>query len=143
VHATKHPLVRTIYLYLVALLGLVLLIVGGIRFMDMGLKVFVFTEAEKEETLYLRQPPVPCELYRVQDLEDGEEGQLSAEEKEMLRRWLSDYEDWQERMDQLDPVVARRQKEASRNLAMVLVGLPLYFYHWRIIRRELRREHTP
>jgi len=68
-------------------------------------------------------------LYRVQELENGRDVQLSAAEKELLRQWLSDYEDWQERMEEVDPVVARRQEEASRNLAMVVVALPLYIYH--------------
>ncbi|MFW6125944.1 MAG: hypothetical protein ACOC58_02445 [Chloroflexota bacterium] len=137
-YGTEHPLVRTIYLYLMALVGLVLLIIGGIHFIDMGLKVSVFTEADKEETLYSKQPPIPPTVYRIQDLEEGKDVQLSASDKELLYQWLSDYEEWQKRMEELDPVVARRQREASQNLAMVLVGLPLYIYHWRIIRRELR-----
>ena len=39
---THYPLIRTIYLYLFALLGLALLTIGGVRFVDMGLKAFVF-----------------------------------------------------------------------------------------------------
>ena len=45
----KHSLIRTIYLYLFACLGLVLLTIGGVRFLDMGLKAFVFTKAEQEQ----------------------------------------------------------------------------------------------
>lgn len=60
-------LIRTIYLYLFALVGLALLTTGTVRFVDMGL-------------------------------------------------------------------------DASINLAMILVGLPLYLYHWQIIGRETRGE---
>jgi len=45
----KHSLVRTIYLYLFALVGLTLLVIGTVRFVDMGLKAFVFTKAEQAE----------------------------------------------------------------------------------------------
>lgn len=64
----KHyPLIRTIYLYLFALLGLVLLTIGGVRFVDMGLKAFVFTKAEEEVRLiYDQVPPIP---YSVPEIE--------------------------------------------------------------------------
>ena len=45
---THYPLIRTIYLYLFALLGLVLLTIGSIRFVDMALRAFVFTKADQE-----------------------------------------------------------------------------------------------
>jgi len=44
-------IIRTIYLYIFALLGLVLVIIGGVRFVDMGLKAFVFTKAEEEDKM--------------------------------------------------------------------------------------------
>ncbi|GAG22415.1 unnamed protein product, partial [marine sediment metagenome] len=53
-----HPLVRTIYLYLFALVGLALLTIGAVRFVDMGLKAFVFTKAEELQRLYEAMPPL-------------------------------------------------------------------------------------
>jgi len=38
--------------------------------------------------------------------------------------------------EKIDPVTCRRHKDAFLNLAMILIGLPLYLYHWRIIKRE-------
>jgi len=134
----KHSLVRTVYLYLFAVLGLVLLTIGGVRFIDMGLKAFVFTQAEEEQRLYPLQPPRPYLPVDVETLQD-EEG-LTEEEKASIRQWLADYEDWQERSSKIDPVTARRQRDASINLALILVGLPLYLYHWGIIRKALRKQ---
>ncbi len=135
----KHSLIRTIYLYLFALVGLALITVGGVRFVDMGLKVFVFTKAEEEQRLMYKQPfSIPYPVQRTEELQD-EEG-LSKEEKATIKQWLADYKDWQERKLKIDPVTARRHKDASMNLALILVGLPLYLYHWRIIKRETRNK---
>jgi len=133
----RHPLVRTIYLYLFALVGLALLTIGAVRFVDMGLKAFVFTKAEELERLYQKMPPMmPYPPERIEELQEGEA--LSEDEKATIKRWAADYKDWRERRSKIDPVTARRHRDASINLAMILVGLPLYLFHWRIIRRETK-----
>ncbi len=136
----KHyPLIRTIYLYLFTLLGLVLLIIGGVRFIDMGLKAFVFTKAEEEQRLIYKQPySIPYPVQQIEKFQE-EEG-LSEEEKTTIKQWLSDYKDWEERRSQIDPVTAKRHRNASLNLALILVGLPLYLYHWQIIKRETKNK---
>jgi hypothetical protein len=32
---------------------------------------------------------------------------------------------------------SRRQRQASTAIAMIVVGAPLFFYHWRLARKEL------
>jgi len=136
INKKHYPLIRTIYLYLFALLGLALLIIGGVRFLDMGLKAFVFTKAEEEQRLIYKQPPyVPYPVQRIEKLQEEEE-ELSEEERATIKQWLADYENWKERRSQIDPVTARRHRDASLNLSLILIGLPLYLYHWQIIRRE-------
>lgn len=140
---THYPLIRTIYLYLFTLVGLTLLVIGSVRFLNMGLRAFIFTQAEEEERTMFRQPPLPTiglekitETNADQSLKLKEKISLSSEEKEALQNWLINYNDWQERYARLDPVRARRHREASLNLAMILIGLPLYLYHWSIIKKE-------
>jgi len=144
----KHyPLIRTIYLYLFSILGSVLLTVGGVRFVDMGLKTFVFTKAEEEQRLIYKQvPPVPYSVSRIEELqreiEEEKEICLSEEEKITFEQWLTDYKDWKERRSKIDYVLARRHRDASLNLSLILIGLPLYFYHWRIIKRETKNKEN-
>jgi hypothetical protein len=133
---SRRHLVRTIYLYLVAFLGVLLLTVGGVRFLDMGLKALVFTSAEQEETMHVRQPPIPFALERARQVAGGSGDEFTPEERAMAREWLREYEAWRERTATLNPVLARRQRTASSSLAMILIGLPLYLYHWALIRRE-------
>jgi len=136
----KHSLVRTVYLYIFALLGLVLLIIGGVNFLNMGLKAFIFTQAEEEQRLLYKQMPVPFSISRIEELEKeietGEEICLSEEEKISIENWLADYNNWKEDRLKIDPVTARRHRDASLNLSLILIGLPLYLYHWQIINRE-------
>jgi hypothetical protein len=139
--ARERSWVRTVYLYLLSLVGVLFLTFGGVRLLDMALKAFVFTQADEQERVMMRQPPLPYALERVERL--GDDPSLSAADREAVRQWLADYRQWQARSGRVDPVVARRQATASSSLAMILIGLPLYLYHWGVIRRESRREPPP
>jgi hypothetical protein len=127
--------VRILYLYLFALLGLVFTAIGAIRFLDMGLKATIFKQADALERF--EPPPVPGFVRRFGESDSvAGRAQLTAEERALLRESIEEYKRWQERRSRVDPVVARRQREASSSLAMILVGLPLYLFQWRIIKRE-------
>jgi hypothetical protein len=138
----KHSLIRTIYLYLFALVGLALLVIGIVRFIDMGLKMYVFTKADDPERIshqrYYYSGPIAIE--KIESYQDDEE--LTEEERAILKDLLANYEEWKERESQIDYLVSERQEEASNNLAMIIVGLPLYLYHWRIIRRETKEKEV-
>lgn len=135
----KHyPLIRTIYLYLFTLIGLILVIIAGVRFLDMGLKYFIFTKAEQQQRIAELKPPIPysLELERIEKIE--EDDSLTEKQKQAINQWLKDYKNWEEKNEEMNPVTSRRHREASYNLAMILIGLPLYFYHWHIIKKETR-----
>jgi len=139
----KHyPLIRTIYLYLFALLGLGLLIFSGISFVEMGLRAFVFTAPDEKERIIHLQPPMPWwePMSIIEKIEKEEKVYLSEEEKANIESWLAHYRDWEERRIEIDTVTDRRHRDASRNLALILIGLPLYLYHWRIIKRETKNK---
>jgi len=130
----KHyPLIRTIYLYLFAIIGLVLLVIGGVRFVDMGLKTFVFTKAESDYD-YNRMVTPPYSIERIENI--GEGGSLSEDEKNSIEQWLIDYKKMSE--EKISYVTINRHKNASINLAMILIGLPLYLYHWLVIKKETK-----
>lgn len=135
-----YPLIRTIYLYLFALLGLVLLTIGGVRFVDMGLKAFVFTKADEEQRLMRKTAPfAPVGIERLDKaVAEKNAADLTADEKNSLRAWLVDYKQWQEQSGKIDPITAERHRNGSMNLALILIGLPLWVFHWRLIRRETK-----
>ncbi len=141
----KHSLIRTIYLYLFALVGLTLVIIGVVRMLDMALKIYVFKEADKVENF---QPAPPYPPYgaiesRPVAKEQGigevalkEKIELTSEEKTTLNNWVVEYKNWQENQAKINYVKARRQQEAANALAFMLVGIPLYLYHWAVIKRD-------
>jgi len=133
--------VRTVYLYVATLVGLGLIIAGGVQSFELLLKATILPEADAEERLWARQPPLPYALDRVKDLDETSE--LSDEELAMVRSWLEDYERWSDQQEGLDPIVARRQQRAATALALLFVGIPVYLYHWLTIRRELGRISIP
>jgi hypothetical protein len=126
-------LIKSIYLYTFALVGLSLVIIGSVNFIDMALKAFVFTQAEQDT--YYKMPTSSYQIETIESLKNNES--LTQEEKEIVERWLSDYEAWEERNKEVDPLTSRRQERASKNLALILIGIPLYLYHWRLIRKEV------
>jgi hypothetical protein len=133
----KHSLIRTIYLYIFTTLGLVLLTIGSVRFVDMGLKAFVFTQADEEQSLYNKQPTfAPVSIDKLTSLASDSPTTLSESEKQSIQQWLADYKNWEQERAKIDPVNAQRHRDASINLAMILIGLPLYLYHWKVIKKE-------
>lgn len=109
--------IRTIYLYLFSLVGLVLVIIAGVRFIDMGLKAWVFTEADNY-VYYDYARPIPVEGEKT-FTEPSKEEQAAAHQKQITQQ---------------------RQRDASNSLAMIIVGLPLYLYHWRMASKRKDEE---
>ncbi len=130
----KKNIIRTLYLYIFAGVGLVLLTVGVVRFIDMGLRATIFQEADRADQMrqvYYEIPRVSGNLERYEDAEE-----ITEEEIESLRMMIEDYENRQAEWEGIDQFKAQRQREASSNLAFILVGLPLYLYHWATIKKE-------
>jgi len=131
----KDSSIRKIYLYFFSLLGLILLVIAGIRFLDMGLKAFVFTQVEEQQKVDYARPTMVYQIEKLQNLEEKEQT-LSEDEKIQIREMIQSFQEWQERKEKVNPIIANRHRNASSSLAMILIGLPLYLYHWLTIKKE-------
>ena len=98
--------IRLLYLYLFSFIGLLIAVIGAVRLVDLGMKVFVFKGSDTYE--YAR--PIQVEGQPKID----EEEEKAIQERETQRQ---------------------RQRQASIALAMLIVGLPLYKYHWNLIKK--------
>ena len=103
--------IRLIYLYLFSFVGLLTVVIGSVRIVDLGLKVLVFPDSDKYEYTV----PIPA---------DGEKNQL--DEKTMKANAERDQK-------------RNRERDLSNSLAMIAVGLPLYLYHWKTIQKENKK----
>jgi len=102
--------IRLVYLYLFSFVGLLTVVIGSVRMVDLGLKVFVFTESDRYEYAAPKMPGEP------------------PVDEQAIRE--------QARRDQ----TRNRQREFSNAFAMIVVGLPLYLYHWKTIQKENRKK---
>lgn len=99
---------RLLYLYLFSFVGLLITIIGGIQIVDLTLKTYVFKVSE-----YTYYPePIPVE---------GGKPTISAEDSKRRSE---------------EEANNQRKRQLSNSLAMITIGVPLYLYHWKTIKKE-------
>lgn len=144
----RNPIIRTIYLYLFALIGLGMFVVGLSMLINIGLKTWVFTKADSQDSYYSRPAPIyiaeDLGVKTVQELQIcSDECELTGEQKQLVADWLEDYEEWQNNEKNRDPnalVIRNRQRQASTGISLILVGLPLWIFHWFTIKKDIKRK---
>lgn len=99
---------RLLYLYLFSFVGLLITVIGGIQIVDLTLKTYVFKVSEY--SYYPEALPI-----------EGGKPVMSAEE---LRK-RNEAE-----------AANQRKRQLSNSLAMIVIGTPLYLYHWKTIKKE-------
>ena len=120
----KYPFIRKIYLYLFTMVGLSLVVIGGVQLVNLGLKAYVFTKAD----VYYDYPRVMATKAPIEPGgEPVEIGQPSQEE-------IDEYQTKQK--------TSQRHRDAANALAYIIVGLPLYLYHWSVIKKDKGEELT-
>ncbi len=87
-------------------MGLLIAVIGTIQIVDLGLKAYVFK--------------IPEYNYYADTVPD-EKKTVSVEEMERRNK--------EEQSNQ-------RKRQVSNSIAMILVGMPLYLYHWKTIKKE-------
>lgn len=110
---------RKIYLYLFSTVGLILLITGSISLINLGLKVFIFKNAETYP-IYIEK--------RIPTAVPGQDRELTAEEIAQRKAEQEEQQKLQKRAD--------RERQAAQAVAQLIIGIPLFAYHWSLIRKE-------
>ena len=101
---------RLLYLYLFSFVGLLITVIGSIQIIDLALKTYVFRVAE------ISYPITPF-------LDEKGKEIVSVEEQ---------------KKNQEIEANNQRKRQMSNSLAMIAVGAPLYFYHWKTIKKEAK-----
>ena len=116
--------IKKVYLYLVSLVSLIILIIAGIILINMGLKAWVFTEADNANYY---EPMLVC-------------SEVSEEEKATMssRDPNCDDPNYEQRMrdEEAKRRSAQRQSSTAQALAMIIVATPVFLYHWKLARKE-------
>ena len=113
----KAKLIKKIYVYLFSMVGLILIIIGSVSLVNLALKTWVFKNADNVYIYPYEKPVV-----------DNEAGVDVEEEKAAREAEMVEYRE--------NELKSRRESQASNAVAMILIGLPLFAYHWRLARKE-------
>lgn len=105
--------IRLLYLYLFSFIGLIISVIGCIRLVQLGIKVYIFKDADMYAS-------IPYEI----TIPDGKTTGLTPADRELQIR------------NQEQENRRQRQREVAESIAMLLVGIPLYKYHWNLIKKE-------
>ena len=115
--------IKTVYLYLVSLISLVILVIAGIMLINLGLKTWVFTKAD--DNIYYYQEVSPCTSIM----------QEAGSEPHVDPACEPGYAEKQ-KQEELDRRKDQKQSDAAQALAMIIVAAPVFFYHWKLTRKE-------
>lgn len=128
---SKTKLIRTVYLYLAALVSLIFVAVGTGNLLNTGLKYYFFPKAEKGG--YSRcnvQPP-------IYGLEKNTYASVATDDQKIqLENILRDYEQWKANNTGEECYSQDRQNNIVNALTMLIIALPIFVIHWRIIKKE-------
>lgn len=134
---TKSKLIRTIYLYVAALVSLIFVAVGSGRILNTVLKAYVFPKAEKGG--YSRcnqQPPVYA-------LDKNNFTQIATpEQKETLDNMIKEYEEWKKNYSEEECYSQERQSNIVDSITMLIIALPICLFHWMLIKRDKNEKES-
>ncbi len=99
---------RLLYLYLFSFVGLLITMIGSIQIVDLVLKSYVFQVPEY--SYYPESMPI-----------EGGKPVMTVEESRKRNEEEASNE---------------RKRQLSNSLAMIVIGAPLYLYHWTTIKKE-------
>lgn len=129
---SKVSIIRFIYLYLITAITFIVFIVGAVNIVNQGFKSFVFGVEEYD---YYDRPVVmlDCEMYLGPD--QDAETYTNCIEKQKARE-----------TSESEMPTSKFTNEAKRTLsigiAQVVVGFPLWIFHWRIIERDRKERKS-
>ncbi|MBX4191551.1 MAG: hypothetical protein KW804_02000 [Candidatus Doudnabacteria bacterium] len=105
------------YLYLVSIIALIIMVTGGIILINMALKTWVFTKADKD---YYSGPCISNKA-----VPPGEASTACTPEEEARNMKMQE-----------ENRSAQKQRDAAQAVAMLLVASPVWYFHWRMARKE-------
>lgn len=129
-------IIRNVYLYLVTLIGLITFIFGSVGIINNMLQHYVFQVDQSD--MYYAQPIYP-----------GFKGQCAQaypdpadkEGKRMIIPTTQEVADCQKAEKEQNERINRANfgRELSISLAQIVIGLPIWLFHWGIIQKEARK----
>jgi len=137
----EKQVIRPTYFYFIALAALIMIVVSGGMLINIGLKTWVFPEANNANK-YIESPQLAFKgsdaKAPVQSMIDcGEKCEIDDETVILAEQWIVDYEEWENSDYQS---YNNNQRQAAAALPYIIVGIPLFWYHWNVARSRKKKE---
>ena len=117
---TSNMSLKKAYLYLVSVISLVIAVIGAIMLINLALKAWVFTKADQNYYAYPQCPPgAPATATGTKDINCDPQYQAQMQKQAEDNR------------------TSQRQNTAATAIAMIVVATPVWYYHWRLARKEV------
>lgn len=113
--------IKKAYLYVVSLISLIILVIAAIMLINMGLKTWIFTKADNNYYPEY-QCPVP-----VTFTPEKTPAPVACDPQEQARL----------QKQNKDGRTSQKQRDAAQAIAMILVASPVFYYHWKLARKEV------
>ena len=135
--------VKPLYLYLVSIISIIVFIIGSVTVVNLMIREYIFdvhgswfedpeTQCEYiltgNDSIYERKVRMPVpDTISTDNLTD-----MTREEREEM------YNKCVERSSEKMEIQNRYNfaNDMSRGIAMILISLPIFFWHWRLIKRD-------
>lgn len=127
--AHKGKIIKSLYFYLVSFVALMMIVFSAADLINTALKTWVFTEADKN-------------FYSIPDMCGSINGmtplgmrQDSTTNTDTIREDCKKQNEINEKQQETNRI-AQRQMNIVRDISLIVVGIPLFLIHWRILRRK-------
>ena len=127
-HSKSSKIIRNVYLYLVSMIGLLTLIFGMVGIINNVLTNYVFQV--DDNSYYTPYSAGPCDVSMV-DTKD-------PTGKTMVQRSTQEIADCQKKVDAQNEKTRKNnaEREFSIAIAQILVGGPIWWYHWTMVQKD-------
>ncbi|TSC84351.1 MAG: hypothetical protein G01um101413_646 [Parcubacteria group bacterium Gr01-1014_13] len=119
----KGRVIKSLYFYLVSFVALMMVVFSAADLINIALRTWVFTAADKDMYAY---PRAVCEVPPTTDpkaVPAPTKAECEKSNEENIKQ-------------QEASRLAQKQRDVVRDISMIVVGIPLFLIHWRILRSK-------
>ncbi|HSR88802.1 MAG TPA: hypothetical protein VLK22_00175 [Candidatus Udaeobacter sp.] len=128
--ASTGKTIKNLYFYLVSFVALMILVFSTSDIINIALKTWVFTQADKN--IYYSIPMVCADLTTTTvAVRPGPDNTITTMPKEQCEK-QNEINAKQQEASRL----AQKQMSVVRDISLIVVAIPLFIFHWRILRRK-------
>ncbi len=120
-NSTVRPLWIQIYFVLAALIGLILIVIGGVSLSQLALNSVLGVKDYPEFSA-----PFP---YKDPTLVRPNDDGVTPDQKASLEKWHQEYQSYQEQLKSYNATDQNRRRRIAESLAMIVVGVPVFALH--------------